>query len=88
MTNWEIDEYGNKTFTHKKWTVTIWSADWDHKIDVQSEECGVDVDISEEGVWVEGERSGGWEGPSPKAVNIPWAVLEAIFEAKREVFKA
>ena len=87
MNNWKTDEYGNKTFTHETWTVTIWSAEWSSRINVESEERGVNVDISEEGVWVEGESSGGWEGPSPKAFTIPWKVLEAIFEARREVFK-
>jgi hypothetical protein len=79
--DWKNDEYGNRIFTHEKWTVKIWNNDW-NTIDVESEERGVDVSISEEGLWVEGEGPGGWEGPSPKAFTIPWVVLEAIFSAR------
>lgn len=43
---------------------------------------GEEVEVTEEGIWVNGTSSGGWEGPGPSAVNIPWTVIGAIIEAR------
>ena len=84
MTNWITDERGNHTFTHGGWTVRIWS--WaeqtSNRIYIESPHRGEEVEVTEEGIWVNGESSGGWEGPGPKAFTIPWAVLGAIIEAR------
>ena len=86
MTNWITDERGNQTFTHEGWTVRIWSPgpSW-NRISVESPERGEEVEVNEEGIWVNGQSSGGWEGPGPNAFTIPWAVIAAIVEARRIV---
>jgi hypothetical protein len=39
------------------------------------------VEVGEEGIWVNGVDRGTWhDGPS--AFTIPWAVVEAIIEAR------
>lgn len=53
-----------------------------------------EVTVCPEGIWVNGTSNSSWEElsssweESPSAFTIPWKVLEAIFEAKREAFKA
>jgi hypothetical protein len=82
MTYWTTDEHGNRTFTHAGWTVRIWSPEWTSRISVESPHSGEEVEVHEEGVWVNGESSGGWEGPGPKAFTIPWPVIAAIINAR------
>ena len=86
MTNWITDEHGNQTFTHEGWTVRIWSPgpSW-NRISVESPERGEEVEVNEEGIWVNGTSSGGWEGPGPTDFTLPWAVIGAIIEARRIV---
>ena len=85
MTNWITDEHGNPTFTHEGWTVRIWSPEHWTRISVVSPHRGEEVEVNEEGIWVNGQSSGGWEGLSPTDVTIPWAVIGAIIEARRIV---
>ena len=83
MTHFTTDEHGNQTFTHEGWTVRIWSPEWtSSRISIESPHSGEEVEVNEEGIWVNGESSGGWEGPGPRAFTIPWAVIEAIIEAR------
>ena len=83
MTNWITDERGNRTFTHEGWTVRIWSPEWTSgRISVDAPHSGEEVEVHEEGIWVNGESSGGWEGPGPNAFTIPWEVIAAIIEAR------
>jgi len=86
MTNFITSEYGNRTFTHGEWTVRIWSPEckW-NRIEVNSPHAGEEVEVTEEGIWVKGESSGGWEGPSPSAFTIPWPVIAAIAAARQIV---
>jgi hypothetical protein len=84
-TTWTSDEHGNKFFKHEGWEVQIWSPPWTSRVCVTSPERGVEVDVSEEGVWVHGESTGGWEGPGPRAFTIPWPVVKAIIEAQSVV---
>lgn len=88
MTNWNVDEWGNRTFTHKGWTVRIWekSKPWS-RINIESPHPGEEVEVDDEGIWVNGQSSGGWEGPGPNAFTIPWAVIAAIIEARGIVEK-
>ena len=83
MTNFTTDERGNQTFTHEGWTVRIWAPEnpWS-RIEVFTPNRGEEVEVNEEGIWVNGESSGGWEGPGPNAFTIPWAVIAAIIEAR------
>jgi hypothetical protein len=82
MTYWTTDEHGNRTFTHGGWTVRIWSPEWTSRISVESPHSGEEVEVHEEGIWVNGESSGGWEGPGPQAFTIPWPVIAAIINAR------
>lgn len=84
MTNWITNEWGNRSFTHEGWTVRIWSPDWcsGNRVCVESPHSGEEVEVNEEGIWVNGQSSGGWEGPGPAAFTIPWAVVAAIVEAR------
>lgn len=82
MTNFTTDEHGNQTFTHEGWTVRIWHPEWTSRISVESPHSGEEVEVWPEGIWVNGESSGGWEGPGPNAFTIPWAVIGAIIEAR------
>jgi len=83
MTHFTTNEHGNRTFTHEGWTVRIWSPEWtSNRIYIESPHRGEEVEVTEEGIWVNGESSGGWEGPGPNAFTIPWAVIEAIIEAR------
>jgi hypothetical protein len=83
MTHFTTDEHGNRTFTHAGWTVRIWSPEWTSRISVESPHSGEEIELWEpEGLWVNGESSGGWEGPSPRAVTIPWPVIEAVIAAR------
>ena len=81
MSEFATDEFGNRTFTFNEWTVKVWSH-VDH-ICVETTRAGVQVEISNEGIWVLGESSGFWEGPTPEAFTIPWEVINAILEAKK-----
>ena len=99
MINWETNEHGHKIFTHEGWEVKIYN--WEgakshHEIKVNSptetrfggrNSALHEVAVYPEGIWVNGSSGSSWE-ESPSAFTIPWKVLEAIFEAKREVFKA
>ena len=86
MTNWITNERGNQTFTHEGWTVRIWSPEyaWE-RISVESPHCGQQVEVTPEGIWVNGTSAGGWEGPGPSAFTIPWEVIGAIIEARQIV---
>ena len=68
------------------WTTRVWSPEhsW-NRISVESPHCGEEVEVNEEGIWVNGQSSGCWEGPGPNAFTIPWAVIGAIIEARRIV---
>lgn len=82
MTNWITDEHGNRTFTHGGWTVRIWSSEWtSSRISIDSPQSGEEVEVVEEGIWVNGEESGGWD-LRPRAFTIPWPVIAAIIEAR------
>ncbi len=83
MTHFSTDELGNQTFTHGGWTVRIWSPEnpWS-RIEVFTPHRGEEVEVTEAGIWVNGESSGGWEGPGPNAFTIPWPVIAAIIEAR------
>ena len=68
-------------FSYNGWTVEIFFGE------VQVEAPGggtVDVRVYDEGVYVFGSDSGYWE-ETPRAVTIPWAVVEAIIEARKGV---
>jgi hypothetical protein len=86
MTNWITDDHDNQIFFHEGWTVRIWSPEckW-NRIEVNSPHAGEEVEVTEEGIWVKGESSGGWEGPSPSAFTIPWEVIAAIAAARQIV---
>lgn len=71
-------------FKHEGWTVDISSG----KVDIDNP-CGgwgtnVDVYAEEEGLFVFGSDSCDWH-EGPKSVTIPWAVVEAIIEARKAV---
>jgi len=83
MTNFTNDGE-SQIFTHAGWQVRIWPAHWTNRIDVTSPFSGADVEISADGVWVNGVSSGTWHD-GPRAFTIPWPVIEAIIEARRIV---
>jgi hypothetical protein len=83
MTEWITNEWGNRTFTHEGWTVRIWSPEVSgNRVCVESSHSGEEVEVTEKGIWVNGQSSGGWEGPGPNAFTIPWPVIAAIIEAR------
>jgi hypothetical protein len=83
MTYWTTDERGNRTFDHAGWRVRIWSPEVSfNRIHVDSPHINEEVTVGIDGIWVNGESTGGWEGPGPQAFTIPWPVIAAIVEAR------
>ena len=94
--NWIQDEHGNRDFIHEGWSVRIWALENSglfrdkgvNRISVESPDRnrwkGKDeVDVYDEGISVgSGECGNEW---GTHYFIIPWAVLEAIFEARKIV---
>lgn len=94
--NWVQDEHGNRDFIHEDWRVRIWARENSglfrdkgvNRIYVESpfrSRWGADeVDVYDVGIRV---RSGGYSSDQGDAdpFDIPWSVLEAIFEARKIV---
>lgn len=82
MTNWTTDEHGNSDFRHGRWRVRIWHSEWKgSQIEVTTDSDDTTVAVDGEGMWVNGVSSGTWHD-APHAFTIPWAVVEAIIEAR------
>ncbi len=85
MTTWITDEHGNRTFTHDNWSVKVWNKEFGaFRINIHAPSGWGDkheVEAGPDGIWVNGESRGGWEGPSPSSFTIPWPVIAAITEA-------
>jgi len=80
MTHFITDEHGNRTFEHAGWQVRIWSGRGDIPT-VTAPGSSEWVEIWPEGIRVYGESRVGRE-TSPRAVIIPWPVVEAIVAAR------
>ena len=95
--NWTQDEHGNRDFIHEGWSVRIWALENSglfrdkgvNRIHVESPDRnrwkGKDeVDVYDKGISVlsGAEYGGEWGADS---FIIPWAVLEAIFDARKIV---
>jgi hypothetical protein len=79
MTNWITDERGNRTFTHEGWEVQIWGPESPNsRITVTSPCTEHEVTVDPDGLWVRGSA----HAELPEAFTIPWAVIEAIIEAR------
>ena len=79
MTNWITNEYGHQIFTHEGWEVRIWPPKFKwNRIEVNSPHAGVEVEVTEEGIWVKG----GDLGPR---TPTPWEVIVAIWAAREIV---
>ena len=94
--NWTQDEHGNRDFIHEGWSVRIWALENSglfrdkgvNRIHVESPtrrrwQAKDEVDVYDEGISVRSGECGGEWGVD--AFTIPWAVLEAIFEARKIV---
>ena len=80
MTHFTVNEDGSRVFTHEGWTVRVGS-DW---IGVTSPCADHEVTVDAEGLWVRGaDPVGGAE--YPEAFTIPWAVIEAVVEARATI---
>ena len=84
MTNWTMDEHGNRTFTHNGWTVRIWEKSYTYRIDIDAPHRGEEVEVTDEGIWVRGASDGSWH-EQPEAFVIPWPIIGAIIEAQQRV---
>ena len=96
MTIWVQDEHGNRDFIHEGWSVRIWALENSglfrdkgmNRIHVEpparSRWCSDEVDVYDKGI---GVGSGGYNSGRGLVdhFTIPWAVLEAIFEARKIV---
>ena len=98
--NWIQDEQGNRDFIHEGWSVRIWALENSglfrdkgvNRIHVESParsrwQDNDEVDVYDEGISV-GSGTPAWSSSEPRGVDpftIPWAVLEAIFEARKIV---
>ena len=79
MTHFTTNEHGDRIFEHAGWEVRIWEGSPEVTVNSPSPEHEVTVDP--DGIWVNGSYRGAWsDGPS--AFTIPWAVIEAIVEAR------
>ena len=79
MTHFITDEHGNRVFEHAGWEVRIWEGS--HEVTVTSPSPEHEVIVDPDGIWA----SGSYRGPyhdDPSAFTIPWAVIEAIVEAR------
>lgn len=89
MTDWNIDDNEIKSFEFKGWCVKVhpgWGAPtFDVSPPKESSEYNIlhEVNVENSGLWVRGSYYTGYsEGPS--SFTIPWEVLEAIMEARKE----
>ena len=86
MTHFEDNGDGSQSFLFNDWVVRIWPGH-DNRIGVtapgQQGAFGPyhSVEVDTDGIWVSGMTPGlGYD--SPAAFTIPWAVIEAIIEAR------
>ena len=73
MSHFITDEHGSRVFTHEGWTVRVGS-DW---IGVLSPCADHEVMVDADGLWVRGA-----DGETAESFTIPWAVIEAVVEAR------
>lgn len=79
MTHFTVNEHGNRVFEHAGWEVRIWEGS--NGVSVTSPSPDHEVTVDPDGIWVKGSCHGSW-GDGPSAFTIPWAVIEAIVEAR------
>ncbi len=85
MTFWDMDERGNRTFTHEGWTVRVWNPERSaSRIEVQAPRSRLvteEIEVGPEGLWVSGaDPQHSYNAAHP--ITIPWAVIAAIIEAR------
>jgi len=73
MTHFTVNKHGSRVFEHEGWLVRI-GAEW---IGVTSPCADHEVMVDADGLWVSGGSSDGCE-----EFTIPWAVIEAVVEAR------
>lgn len=78
MSAWIENEHGDRIFTDEGWTVTHWR---NGVIDIDAPKPGCCVYVSEGNLRVYG-HGGHLSAPFPAVVNIPWAIVQAIIEAR------
>ena len=76
MTHFTVNEDGSRVFTHEGWTVRVGS-DW---IGVTSPCADHEVSVDADGLWVRGA-----DGETAESFTIPWAVIEAVVEARATI---
>ena len=83
--NWQT-ESDSKAFSHEGWTVRVWGPDFKgHRVEVSapySRRDGIDVEVFDNEVDFSG--SSGGEG-GHWGVSLPWKIIEALVEARREI---
>ena len=88
MVTWQT-ESGSKVFKHEGWTVRIWGPDFrGRRIEVSapySRRDGIDVEVFDSEVDFSG--SSGVEG-GHWGFSLPWVVVEALVEARREILSS
>ena len=82
MTHFTVNEHGNQVFNHGGWEVQIWGPEWPNsRITVTSPCTEHEVMVDPDGLWVRGSDTYA-HAELPEAFTIPWAVIEAVVEAR------
>lgn len=80
MTHFITDEHGSRVFEHEGWLVRI-GVEW---IGVTSPCTDHEVMVDPDGLWVRGADTRAHDD-RPEAFTIPWAVIEAVVEARATI---
>jgi len=80
MTHFTVNGDGSRIFTHEGWTVRI-GVEW---IGVTSPCADHEVMVDTDGLWVRGADTRTHDD-GPESFTIPWAVIEAVVEARATI---
>ncbi len=87
MVTWQTESNGSKIFTHHGWKIRVWGPSHEGPRLVVSPPVGseTDVEIDDNDVDFSGRcwNEGGFWG-----VSVPWALMEALVEARREILSS
>ncbi len=81
------DEYGNTRWTNGGWSIVHYHGSAKIDINAPGQRCGVSIDIDADDSGIDvyaSNENGGWEGPSPQRVTIPWDVIAAVIAIREK----
>jgi len=89
LVTWQIEPNGSKIFTHHGWKIRVCGPDTrGHRIEVSapySRREGITVEIEDNDVDFSGSS---WGEGGYWLVSLPWVLMEALVEARREILSS